>query len=205
MNIFLIYKFDFIHFIFCIVSFNTLLIILICWFCCILQYWFLFYKLFFNEKLVLLYIYIYIFILWIWIWIHCTDILHYQKILLIYFEMQYQVDLNGKLEKMADSYDGKAVMDLTKWGDGGKLEKMAVNDVTRKTNSELYAKGRRGNAWFFRFVSFLLLFLKSGPLNNCLPHVTDLDKGLEKKEDKQMELISTRILWPGFKPRLPHF
>jgi hypothetical protein len=111
--------------------------------------------------------------------------------------MQYQVDLNGKLEKMADSYDGKAVMDLTKWGDGGKLEKMAVNDVTRKTNSELYAKGRRGNAWFFRFVSFLLLFLKSGPLNNCLPHVTDLDKGLEKKEDKQMELISTPI-WDNF-------
>jgi urease gamma subunit len=27
-----------------------------------------------------------------------------------------------------------------------------------------------------------------------LPHVTDLDRGLKKKEDKQMELISTRWL-----------
>jgi hypothetical protein len=40
-------------------------------------------------------------------------------------------------------------------------------------------------------LSFPFLFVfKSGPLNFFLPHVTDLGKGLEEKEDKKMELIS---------------
>jgi hypothetical protein len=45
-------------------------------------------------------------------------------------------------------------------------------------------------------LSFPFLFVfKSGPLNYFLPHVTDLDKELEEKEDKEMELILTLLVY----------